>query len=155
MFSAGAGFISSGASAVGASVGKAVAARTGSRIAGNLAGKAAKEGTKYTASLVATNGNITEATKYYAFGKAVGALNKKPVSPTSNNKAVKGAIESAKSKGKTLSAQQKQAIRIENSMARKNVTKTNKSIKRENAVINSTLDVTYNTKRYYDEKRKR
>ena len=30
-----------------------------------------------------------------------------------------------------------------------------KSIKRENAVINSTLDVTYNTKKYYEEKKKK
>ena len=40
--------------------------------------------------------NITKATKDYVVGKAVGLLNRKTVKPTSNNKAVKTAMERAK-----------------------------------------------------------
>ncbi len=152
LLSAGAGFISSGASAVGSSVGEAVAARTGSRIAGNIAGRVAVEGTKYTANVVANNGNITQAAKDYAAGKTAGALNRKPVNPTSNNKAVKTATERAKSNGKTLSVEQKKAIRAENAMTRKNAAKMNKSIERGNTVKGKTADAAYYTKKYYDEK---
>ena len=152
LLSAGAGFISSGASAVGSSVGEAVAARTGSRIAGNIAGRVAVEGTKYTANVVANNGNITQAAKDYAAGKTAGALNRKPVNPTSNNKAVKTATERARSNGKTLSVEQKKAIRAENAMTRKNAAKMNKSIERGNTVKGKTADAAYYTKKYYDEK---
>ena len=153
MLAAGAGFITSGASAVEASVGKAVAARTGSKIAGNIMGKAAAEGTKFTANVVADNGNITEATKDYAVGKVAGALNRKTVNPTSNNKAVKTAMERAKSNGKTLSIEQKKTIRKENAIAQKNAAKTNKSIKRNNALINKGADITNHTYWHYNNKK--
>ena len=155
MLAAGAGFITSGASAVEASVGKAVAARTGSKIAGNIMGKAAAEGTKFTANVVANDGNLTKAMKDYTFGKAAGALNKKTVNPTSNNKAVKTATEKAKSNGKTLSVEQKKAIRAENAMTRKNAAKMNKSTERKNTAKRTAANATYNTYKHYEEKENR
>lgn len=155
MLSAGAGFISSGASAVGTSLGKAVATRTGSRIAGNIAERAAAEGTKYTANVVANNGDITKATKDYVVGKAVGLLNRKTVNPTSNNKAVKTAMERAKNNGKTLSVEQKKAIRIGNTMARKNASKMNKSIECKNTIKKTAVDAAYYTYKHYEEKENR
>ena len=152
--SAAAGFISSGASAVGASVGKSVAARTGSRIAGKVAEKAAAEGTEFVAKVVANRGNLTDATNDYAVGKAAGVLNKKTVQPTSNKKAVKAATERAKSDGKTLSAEQKNAIRKDNAMKKKNAAKQNKSIERGNAVKKKTVEAAYSSYQYYDKKNK-
>lgn len=155
MLAAGAGFITSGASAVESSVGKAVATRTGSKIAGNLMGKAAAEGTKFTANAVGNDGDLTKAMKDYTFGKATGVLNRKTVNPTSNNKAVKTATERAKSNGKTLSVEQKKTIRAENTMARKNAAKLNNSIKRGNTVKRKTADAVYYTHRHYEEKENR
>ena len=155
MLAAGAGFITSGASAVESSVGKAVATKTGSKIAGNLMGKAAAEGTKFTANAVGNDGDLTKAMKDYTFGKATGVLNRKTVNPTSNNKAVKTATERAKSNGKTLSVEQKKTIRAENTMARKNAAKLNNSIKRGNTVKRKTADAVYYTHRHYEEKENR
>ena len=155
ILSAGAGFISSGASAVGASIGEAVAARTGSQIAGNIAKKTIIEGTKYTANVVANEGNLAKATTDYAVGKAVGAFKRKPVKPTSNKKAVKTAMEKANSEGKKLTAAEKKAIKAQNVLDRKNVGKKNKSIERGNAVKQTTLNAIYYTRKHYDEKRKR
>ena len=74
------------------------------------------------------------AMKDHVVGKAVGVLDRTSVNPTSNNKALKTAMERAKSNGKTLSVEQKKAIRAENTMARKNAAKMNKSIERGNII---------------------
>ena len=145
LLSAGAGFISSGASAAGASIGKAVTVRTGSKIAGNLAKKTVEEGTKYTANVVANEGNLAMATTDYAFGKAVGAFNRKPIKPTSNKKAVKSATNKANREGKKLTAEEKKAIKVQNASNRKNAGKKNKSIERGNSIMNGIVDIMYKT----------
>jgi RHS repeat-associated protein len=145
LLSAGAGFISSGASAAGASIGKAVTVRTGSKIAGNLAKKGVEEGTKYTANVVANKGDLIKATTDYAVGKAVGAFKRKPVQPTSNKKAVKSATNKANREGKKLTAEEKKAIKVQNASNRKNAGKKNKSIERGNSIMNGIVDIMYKT----------
>jgi len=152
--SAAAGFISSGASAVGASVGKSVAARTGSRIAGKVAEKAAAEGTEFVANIVANEGDLKKASTDYLVGKALNTTDMKKVNPTSNKKAVKAATEEARSKGKSLSVEQKNTIRKENETLKKNANKTNNSIERFNNVKNNTFNWMYQSYRHYEEKKK-
>ena len=153
LLAAGAGAISSGASAIGASVAKTVATETGSQIAGKVVGKVAAEGTEFVANVVANKGNVNNAVQDYAFGKAFkSATNRNQVSPTSNNKAVKAATENARSKGKSLSAEQKNAVRKNNSNVRKNASKTNKSVECNNALKNEAYDLIYGTNRKYNEK---
>lgn len=64
-------------------------------------------------------------------------------------------MERAKSNGKTLSVEQKKAIRAENTMARKNAAKMNKSIERGNIIKKKTADAVYYTHKHYEEKENR
>lgn len=153
LLAAGAGAITSGASAVGVSVAKSVTLKTGSHIAGKIVGKVATEGTEFVANVVAAKGDFAQATKDYVAGTAFrGVFNRKTINPISNNKAVKVATEKARSNGKPLSVEQKNAIRKGNAITRKNANKINNAIERENTVRNKFFDWGYGTYKYYDEK---
>ena len=153
LLAAGAGAITSGASAIGVSVARSVTVNTGSRIAGKIAGKVVAEGTNFVANVVAAKGDFEQATKDYVAGKAFrGIFDQKNISSLSNNKAVKAATEKVRSNGKRLSVDQKNAIRKENATTRKNAHKINNKIERENAVKNKFFDWTYGTHKYYEEK---
>lgn len=149
---AAAGFISSGASALGASAARSVASGTGSKIAGKVVGKIAEEGTEFLANVVSQGGKLGEATQNYAFGKTIKVIDLKMVVPQSNNKALKSAIEDARSHGKSLTTRQKNKIRSKNEELKKNVSEINEKRKKINDTKDLLLNTVYGTYRQYQDK---
>lgn len=146
--SAVAGFVSSGASAIGASVGKTVMARSGSKFAGKLAKRMAEEATEFSANMISAQGNIKKASSQHAFGK----LNKAASIPrhrVKSNKEIRKEMEKTSNIRKPMNQKQKRNLKRQAGRKQKVIIKKNKRIEDINRVKQVGVDVCYGTSDHY------
>lgn len=141
-FSAVAGFVSSGASAIGASVGKTVVARSGSKFAGKLAKRMAEEATEFSASMISAQGDVGKASAQYSFGK-FNQMTNKSISVVKSNKDIKNEIQKSTNMRKPTTQRQNRALRRRASKIRKKTVKANKNAKLFNGIKTVTLNLGY------------
>ena len=140
--SAVAGFVSSGASAIGASVGKTVMARSGSKFAGKLAKRMAEEATEFSANMISAQGNIKKASSQHAFGK----LNKAASIPrhrVKSNKEIRKEMEKTSNIRKPMNQNQKRNLKRQAGRKQKVIIKKNKRIEDVNKVKQVGVEVAY------------
>lgn len=140
--SAVAGFVSSGASAIGASVGKTVMARSGSKFAGKLAKRMAEEATEFSANMISAQGNIKKAFSQHAFGK----LNKAASIPrhtVKSNKEIRKEMEKTSNIRKPMNQNQRRNLKRQAGRKQKVIIKKNKRIEDINRVKQVGVEVAY------------
>ena len=142
VYSAAAGFVSSGASAFGASIGKAVVARNGNKIAGKIVSKAAEEVTEFSANMISAQGDIKKASSQHAFGK----LNKAASIPrhtVKSNKEIRKEMEKTSNIRKPMNQNQKRNLKRQAGRKQKVIIKKNKRIEDINKVKQVDVEVAY------------
>ena len=149
VYSAAAGFVSSGASAFGASIGKAVVARNGNKIVGKIVSKAAEEVTEFSANMISAQGDIKKASIQYGIGKANQKI-KFPLSNVKSNKEIRKEITKTSNLRRPTNQKQKRNLKRQAGRKQKVIIKKNKRIEDINKVKQVSVDVCYGTSDHYN-----
>lgn len=144
VYSAAAGFVSSGASAFGASIGKAVVARNGNKIAGKIVSKAAEEVTEFSANMISAQGDIKKASLKYGVDKV-----KLPLLKVKSNKEIRKEITKTSNLRRPTNQKQKRNLKRQAGRKQKVTIKKNKRREDINKVKQVGVDVYFGTSDHY------